>query len=292
MNENALEVCELQKRFKEFTLKDVSFALPKGYIMGLVGKNGAGKTTIINLMLELLHKEEGTITILGKDIKECIAIKQDISVVFDDVFFVDTWTLRDVEFAIAPFYHQWDSKKYHAYLKEFSLSPSKKVKELSKGMKMKLMLAVALSHNAKLLILDEPTSGLDPVARDELLDILLHYIEDENNSVLFSTHITSDLDKIADYLTIVDDGKVFYTGSKDELFEKYCMVRGGLDTLSPEIETKFIGIQKGHTGFSALIHMLDMKYVCKDMITEKATIDDILIHIHIANQGGNAYDNH
>ena len=147
-------------------------------------------------------------------------------------------------------------------------------------MKMKLNLAVALSHQARLLILDEPTSGLDPVARDELLDILLEYIENENNSILFSTHITSDLDKIADYLTVMNDGKIFYTGVKDELFDKYCIVKGGIEDLTPNIEAKLIGIQKGKTGFTALLNVVNMKYISDSIIVEKATLDEILIHIN------------
>lgn len=147
-------------------------------------------------------------------------------------------------------------------------------------MKLKLSLAVALSHQARLLILDEPTSGLDPVARDELLDILLEYIEDENNSILFSTHITSDLDKIADYLTIIDNGKVFYTGLKDKLFEKYCIIKGGVEDLTPDLEKRLIGLQKGNTVFSALLDVQDMGYISDHIVVEKATIDDILIHIN------------
>ena len=146
-------------------------------------------------------------------------------------------------------------------------------------MKLKLSLAVALSHQAKLLILDEPTSGLDPVARDELLDILLEYIENENNSILLSTHITSDLDKIADYLTIMNNGKIFYTGLKDELFEKYCIAKGGIEDLTPDLEKRLIGIQKGNTGFSALLDVQDIKYTSNRIVTENATVDEILIHI-------------
>ena len=281
MNNNALEIQNLTKKFDNFTLNNISFNLPSGYIMGLVGKNGAGKTTTIKLILELLQKEAGSIKIFGNDIKDDYDMKQDIAVVFDDLFFVEDWKISDLESAISPFYRKWDTKTFHDYLERFHLIQNKKVKELSKGMKIKLMLAVALSHKARLLILDEPTSGLDPVARDELLDILLQYIEDENNSILFSTHITTDLDKIADFLTIMNDGNIFYSGSKDELFEKYCIVKGGLEALNSEIENHIIGIQKGITGFSALLDIQNMKYVTSNMIVEKATIDDILIHINL-----------
>ncbi|WP_067843479.1 ABC transporter ATP-binding protein [Amphibacillus sediminis] len=281
MTSNALEVRNLRKTFKDFCLDDISFSLPNGFIMGLVGKNGAGKTTTIKLILELLQKEAGMIKIFGKEINRDFDIKQDIAVVFDDLFFVDDWKISDVESALAPFYSRWDTHTFHSYLKKFNLTTNKKVKELSKGMKMKLMLSVALSHKARLLILDEPTSGIDPVARDELLDILLHYIEDENNSILFSTHITSDLDKIADYLTIINNGTIFYTGTKDGLFEKYCIVKGGLELLTTETEKYLLGIQKGSTGFSALLDIDNIKYITPDMVTEKATIDDVLIHVNL-----------
>lgn len=280
MSNNILEIKNLTKKFDSFKLDNVSFQLPTGYIMGLVGKNGAGKTTTIKLILELLEKDQGVIQVFGQDIIQHYDLKQDIAVVFDEVFFVEDWKISDVEAAISPFYTNWNSNVFHQYLTQFHLPIQQKVKELSRGMKMKLMLAVALSHQARLLILDEPTSGLDPVARDELLDILLHYIEDEQNSVLFSTHITSDLDKIADFLTILDNGKVFYTGYKDELFEKYCLVKGGRDDLNPDIEKYLIGIQKNSIGFTALLDVKNMKYMNTHMVVEEATIDDILIHIN------------
>lgn len=280
MSNNILEIKNLTKKFDSFKLDNVSFQLPTGYIMGLVGKNGAGKTTTIKLILELLEKDQGVIQVFGQDIIQHYDLKQDIAVVFDEVFFVEDWKISDVEEAISPFYTNWNSNVFHQYLTQFHLPIQQKVKELSRGMKMKLMLAVALSHQARLLILDEPTSGLDPVARDELLDILLHYIEDEQNSVLFSTHITSDLDKIADFLTILDNGKVFYTGYKDELFEKYCLVKGGRDDLNPDIEKYLIGIQKNSIGFTALLDVKNMKYMNTHMVVEEATIDDILIHIN------------
>lgn len=279
MTEIALAIHNLKKTFDEFTLNDISLTLPTGYIMGLVGKNGAGKTTTINLILEVLQKDAGSIKIFNKNADD-FDVKQDIAVVFDDVFFVDNWKVKDVESALSSFYKNWDTKVYHDYLKKFALSKSKRIKELSKGMKLKLMLAVSLSHKARLLILDEPTSGLDPIARDELLDILLHYIEDEKNSVLFSTHITTDLEKIADYITVLKNGKIFYSGEKDGLFEKYCMVKGELSSLNWEIEKHLIGISKGTFGFTALLAVEDMKILPPDIMSADATIDEILIHIN------------
>lgn len=278
---NAIEVRNLRKKFKEFTLDNISFSLPTGYIMGLVGQNGAGKTTTIQLILNMLENDGGNINILGKDNKiEEYNIKQDIAVVFDDTFFVDNWRVSEVEKSVSSFYKKWSHKTFVKFLETFNIYGNKKIKELSRGMKMKLMLAFALSHEAKLLILDEPTSGLDPVARDELMDILLKYIDNEENSILFSTHITTDLDKIADYITILNHGKIFYSGTKDELLESYCLVKGGIEDLTIDFTNHVIGLKKYTNGFSGLLKLSDMKYVSSDMVAEKVTIDDILIYIN------------
>ncbi|MDD5568980.1 MAG: ABC transporter ATP-binding protein, partial [Candidatus Pacebacteria bacterium] len=196
--------------------------LPVGHIMGFVGQNGAGKTTTIRLILNMTARNNGSIKILGLDnISDEQKIKQDVAVVFDEIFFADSWRVSEVEKAIQGFYLKWDSNLYHKYIKEFGLSIDKKVKELSRGMKMKLMLAAAMSHNAKLLILDEPTSGIDPVARDELLEILSAYVADGEKSIFFSTHITTDLEKIADYISIIHDGNIAYTGTKKDLMNQF-----------------------------------------------------------------------
>ena len=191
---NFLEVSNLSKSFSGFRLQNVSFSLPKGYIMGLIGANGSGKTTTIKLILNMLKRDGGAVKILGLDnIADEIAAKSDLGVVFDSNYFSQAWTVTRAESAVSVFYQNWDTGRFSGLLDKFHIDPKKKVKELSKGMQMKLMLACALSYDAKLLILDEPTSGLDPVSRDELLQILSEYIEDGEHSVLFSTHITSDL---------------------------------------------------------------------------------------------------
>jgi len=222
--DNALEVRGLRKTYGDFRLDDVSFALPAGAIMGFAGQNGAGKTTTIRCILNMAAREGGEIKIFGLDnIRDELAVKQELAAVFDEIFFIDVWRVREVEKAIRGFYSQWDGKLYGEYLQKFELSPDKRVKDLSRGMKMKLMLAAAMSHGAKLLILDEPTSGLDPVARDELLDILRAYVADGEKSVFFSTHITSDLERVADFITLIDRGKIFYTGTKAGLTEHFAM---------------------------------------------------------------------
>ncbi len=198
---NAIEVKNLRKNYKDFSLKDISFSSPTGYIMGFVGQNGAGKTTTIRLMLNMTDRAGGEISLLGMDnLRDEQRIKQDVGVVLDEIYFVNNWSVREVEQALKPFYDHWNRALYSQYTQQFRLPLDKKVKDLSRGMRMKLMLAVAMSHDAKLLILDEPTSGLDPVARDELLQILRDYI-DEEKSILFSTHNTTDLERIADYIT-------------------------------------------------------------------------------------------
>ena len=277
---NAIEINKLCKNYGDFTLNNISFSLPAGYIMGFVGQNGAGKTTTIRLILNMTARNNGSVKLFGMDnILEEQKIKQDIAVVLDDVFFVENWNVYEVEKAVKGFYDNWSSTSYHQYLNNFKLPINKKVKDLSRGMKMKLMLAVALSHDAKLLILDEPTSGLDPVARDELLEILSAYISDGQRSVLFSTHITSDLEKVADYITLIDKGNLFYTGTKDDLLESFYVIKGGLDDLTHQIQEKIIGLTTHNTGFSGLMPASEAKHFSKNIIVETSTIDEILVYI-------------
>lgn len=275
---DAVVINGLCKEFNTFTLDNISFSLPEGYVMGLIGPNGAGKTTTIKLMLNMLKKSAGDIKILGMDsIEDQNRIKENLGAVFDSNYFVQDWTVKQVEKSIGIFYSTWNTAQFQEMLKKFKLDPNKKVKELSRGMQMKLMLACAFSHDAKLLILDEPTSGLDPVARDELLDILSDYIQDGKRSVLFSTHITSDLDKIADYITFINNGKVFYTGPKDDFIEGFRMVKGGNNELSSEKERKLIGVRKYSTGFEGLIRTADSKYF-NNLNIEPVSIEEIIIY--------------
>ncbi len=285
---NALEVQNLNKTYSDFTLNSVSFSLPAGYIMGFVGQNGAGKTTTIRCILNMAARDSGEIKIFGLDnVKDELTVKQELAAVFDEIFFVDTWRVREVEKAIRGFYSAWDSKLYDEFIKKFKLSPEKRVKELSRGMKMKLMLAVAMSHGAKLLILDEPTSGLDPVARDELLDILREYIADGEKSVFFSTHITSDLERIADYITLIDQGKIFYTGTKDDLLEHFGIVKGSKTDLTDDMKKKIIGLSITSTGFTGMLLASDIKGLPSGIVTESPDIDEILIHI---SKGGTTHE--
>ena len=274
---NYLEVKNLSKSFDNFRLHDITFTLPKGYIMGLIGPNGSGKTTTIKLILNMLKRTDGEVKILGLDnIADEQAAKKSLGVVFDSNYFSDDWKVSQVEKSVSVFYENWNTQRFSELLDKFHISPAKKVKELSKGMQMKLMLACAFSYDAKLLILDEPTSGLDPVSRDELLHILSEYIEDGEHSVLFSTHITGDLERAADYITYISYGEVFFSGGKDEFVDSFRIVKGGREELSDDLGKKALGIRDFATGFEALIKTEDIKPFAH-LNVEPATIDDIVV---------------
>lgn len=204
MPDNILAVKNLTKDYGDFVLNDLSFSVPRGVIMGLIGENGAGKSTTVNCILNETKINNGNILIFGKDhITEECEIKDKIGIVFDENHFPDIFTPKEIEKYMSGIYTKWDSIVYRNYLKQFELPPEKKIKNFSKGMKVKLAFAVALSHKAELLILDEATSGLDPIIRDDILDILMDFVQDETHSILFSSHITSDLEKVADYITFI-----------------------------------------------------------------------------------------
>lgn len=276
-----LEVKNLKKKFKGFALKNINFTLEKGYIMGFIGPNGAGKSTTIKLIMNLLKKDEGEIKIFGLDnIKHEKEVKNKIGFVFDENYFYEELTVMEMKKVIAPFYKNWNDSVFNKYLKEFSLPAKTKIKELSKGMKMKFSIAVALSHDAELLIMDEPTSGLDPIIRSELLDILTFLIQDENKSVFFSTHITSDLDKIADYITFINNGSIVFSCSKDDILEKHGLVKGPKEILNADVRKYFIGIKENQFGFEGLAgNRQQVKRMLRDsVIINKPTLDDIMLY--------------
>ncbi|WPC43169.1 ABC transporter ATP-binding protein [Clostridium sp. JS66] len=278
---NILEIKNLRKEYKGFTLDNISFNLPKGFIMGFIGPNGAGKSTTIKLIMNLIKKNSGEIKILGLDnIKNEKDIKQKIGFVYDENYFYEELTLTEMKNLIAPFYKNWDNTAFNKYMSDFNLPEKKKVKELSKGMKMKFSLAIALSHKAELIIMDEPTSGLDPIFRSEMLDILYSIIQDENKGILFSTHITTDLEKVADYITFLNKGKIIFSDTKDDILQNYSIVKGDKSLLDSDTRKEFIGIRENSFGFEALTNNTEkIKRLFKNnSLIEKATLEDIMVY--------------
>ena len=223
---NALEIKNISKTYKNFKLDDISFVLPCGHIMGLIGENGAGKSTIINCILDIIEKDSGSISVLGqKNDKNNVSLKENIGVVLDASDVYDNYTVKQVENIMKDVYKQWNHEVYDYYIQKFALPLNKIIKDFSRGMKMKMAITIALSHQPKLLILDEATSGLDPIMRDEILDVFMEFVQDENHAILLSSHISSDLEKIADYITFIHEGKLILSTSKDELIYEYSLMK-------------------------------------------------------------------
>lgn len=264
----------VKKKYANFQLGEISFPVPKGYITGFIGKNGQGKTTTIRSILSLINFE-GKILIDEKS-NENLEYLQETGVVMDESFLAKDWNMKLVDKAMAIGYKNWDSGKFQSYLEGFGIHLKSKVKELSGGMKTKLMLSIALSHGAKLLILDEPTSGMDPSMRDEFADIIQEFVGKEDNTVLFSTHITQDLEAIADYIVFIDEGKLVNFDTKEDFIEKYRIVKGGLEELK-EVEGFLLGKKLTSVGFEGLAKEKDTEKISSNILVERATIDDIMV---------------
>ncbi|WP_286925867.1 MULTISPECIES: ABC transporter ATP-binding protein [Lysinibacillus] len=272
---NAIEIHDLHKSFEGFSLKDVSFSVPQGTVMGFVGENGAGKSTTIKCMLNLLKKEYGEILLFGKDIVEHeLSIKNDIGVVFDDLHIPETLNATQLDKFMKKVFKTWDSSYYFERLRQFKVPEKKRIKELSRGMRMKLSIALALAHHPKLLILDEPTSGLDPIIRDEILDLFLAFMQDETHSILFSSHITSDLEKIADYITFIHNGEVLFSEGKDVLLYEYGIFKGSEEEISAIPEHAILRKRNGAFGVEALVQKSEVNEVFS---FEKPSIEDIML---------------
>lgn len=276
-----LEITDLEKTYKksDFSLNGVSFSVPYGSIMGFVGENGAGKTTTIKSILGIIKKDSGTITVFGQELSECnIPLREDIGVVFDASNFNDTLTTTQLSHVMSGIYKQWDHGKFLELLERFRLPMDKKIKTFSRGMSMKLSIATALSHNPKLLILDEPTSGLDPIIRDEVLDVFLDFVGEETHSILLSSHITSDLEKIADYITFIHDGSTLLTAKKDDLIYHYGIARCKAEQFAQMDQNDMVAYRKKDYQIDVLIadkKAVGRKY--KGIMIDQATIDEIMI---------------
>lgn len=258
---NAIEIKNLTKKYRNFTLDDVSFSVPSGSIMGFIGENGAGKTTTIKLILNALKKDHGTIEVLGLDhINDEKAMKEQIGVVLDESHFHDGLRPMEISKIMKCIYSNWDEPLFIQYLNKFHIATNKNFKEFSRGTKMKFSLAVALSHHPKLLILDEATSGLDPVVRNEILDIFFDFIQDEDHSILISSHITSDLEKIADYITFIHQGKLVLSEATDTLLSTYGLLLCGSADYENIDKTHMLGYRKNAFGYEVLVkNKEDMK---------------------------------
>lgn len=224
--ENVIEIKNLEKKYDDFTLKNINLDIPKGVIMGFIGKNGAGKTTTIKIILDIIKKYSGEVKIFGcSEVEDKEKLKEDIGVVLDDMFFPELLTANDINAIMKSIFKKWDEKLFYSYLKNFDLPRNKQIKTFSEGMHKKLEIITALSHHPKLLILDEPTTGLDPIARREVLDLFQEFMQNEENTIFLSTHITTDLEKIADYITFIDNGEILFTKPCRELLEDWAIVK-------------------------------------------------------------------
>lgn len=276
---NAIEIHNLVKKYDKFTLDNIDLEIPSGMIVGLIGENGAGKTTLIKALLNIIKSDSGEIHIFEKDIlaseKE---IKEEIGVVLDNMFFPEILSAKDIDGIMKSAYQKWDSELYFHYLKDFDIPFKQQIKKLSKGMRKKLEIATALSHHPKLLILDEPTSGLDPVVRNEVLDIFLEFIQDEEHTILLSTHITSDLEHIADHIVFIDGGKKVLDKSRDDILENYGILKCSKEELEKINKEDIISYKKNRYDCEILISdITKMKKKYKDYVIDKITLEELMV---------------
>lgn len=276
---NVIEVKNVTKDYGDFKLQNVSFSVPEGSVCGFIGQNGAGKTTTIKLILDVIGADEGEIFLFGENIKKDSAkLREDIGVVFDEMGFHEFMTGKDINIMMRNVYKNWDEELFFDYLKRFSLPTKKRCGNFSRGMRMKLQIAAALSHNARLLIMDEPTSGLDPIVRNEMLQIFREYVVEEDHTILLSSHITGDLEKLADEVVFINGGKIILTGNKDEILEKHGLLKCKRDELAQIGRPFIVNAQPGAFGTEVLVN--DRKACEKlypEMVIEPASLEDIMI---------------
>ena len=281
-----LSVEHLSKQYKKtqkqggFSLQNISFSVPAGYICGYVGRNGAGKTTTLNAIMHLVRPDSGEVLINGVSFEEDpVGYRRQIGYVGDASYFPKDFTLRDIREILADFYPSFDTENFDRLAARWELPAKPKIKTYSRGMKVKLMFASVLARDTKILILDEATNGLDPMMRNELLAMLQEYVEDGNHSILFSTHNMEDLQDIADYIFFIEEGRKVFFQAKDELLEEYLLVKGGLSDLTPELTGRLTGIQKNEFGFSALYPVAENCVPPAGLLSEKPTVDEIIVHM-------------
>ncbi len=276
---NVIELKNVTKDYGDFKLDDVSFSVPEGTICGFIGQNGAGKTTTIKSILDVICVDMGEITVFGQDIKKDSAgLREDIGVVFDEMGFHEFLTGKDINIMMKNIYKNWDEAVFFDYLKRFSLPSKKPCGDFSRGMRMKLQIAVALSHNARLLIMDEPTSGLDPIVRNEMLQIFREFVVEEDHTILLSSHITGDLEKLADEVVFINGGRVVLSGNKDEIIEKHGLLKCKKEQLK-DISDSFIVFSEVET-FGVTVLVNDRKTCEKlypEMVIEPATLETIML---------------
>lgn len=277
---NAIEIRNLVKNYGDkFTLGEINLDIPSGIIIGLIGENGAGKTTLIKSILNIIRSDKGNIKIFEKDIKiNESEIKENIGVVLDNMFFPELLMPKDINSIMKDVYKNWDEQLFNKYLSEFKLKNNQSIKSMSKGMRKKLEIATALSHHPKLLILDEPTSGLDPVVRNEVLDIFLDFIQDEEHTILLSTHITSDLEHIADKIIFINQGKVVLDQSRDDLLDNYGILKCDVDKFDTISKDDIIAYKKNKYDYEILINDINkIKKKYKDFIVDKITLEELMV---------------
>ena len=272
---NNLEVNKLNKTFKEFSLKDVNIKVPAGKIVGLIGENGAGKTTIIKCVLDAMAKDSGEVKLFGQDYN--YKLKDDIGIVYDDSFINESFTIRDLNLIMKNTYSKWDQKLFYKYIKEFNIPYKKEIKKLSTGMRKKVEIAACISHHPKLLILDEPTSGLDPVIRSEILDMFQEFVEDKNNSILLSTHITSDLEHIADDVIFISKGNIVFDEPLKKVKEDYIVIELDKDEFKKFNKKDITRYKENRNDYQVLIEKKNMKKEYNKYIKNITTLDDIML---------------
>lgn len=283
-----LEVDGLYKSYKDFKLEDISFQLPKGYIMGVIGQNGAGKTSTINMITKLCRADKGNVKINGITYQDNpILYKESIGYVGDEFYYPKEFKVKDIKVILKRFFPSFQEEKFNTFMKQWNLPEKKKIGEFSRGMKVKLMFASVLSRETKLLILDEATNGLDPVMRAEILQILQDYIEDGEKSILFSTHVLNDLEQIADYIVFIDNGKILFQEAKDELIEHYLLIKGEEANISQELRSRLIGKTNQSYGFEAIIEANAASEFGNRFVYDKPNIDQIMLYF--IKNGGKAY---